>query len=98
MHFIITRATHFKSAYKKLTAQQQEATDETIQKIVSYKQTQIASYGLRVKQLRPKIYEGRQGISTRVIFFSDKNILRFITLGNHDDIVRALKQIDKLNH
>ena len=97
-NLIITRSSHFKSDYKKLTVSEQEAIDETIQKIIFYKQTRTAPYGLRIKQLQSKIYEARQGISTRVIFFSHKNTLRLITLGNHDDILRALKQIDKLNH
>lgn len=97
-NLIIARSPHFKSAYKKQTTPQQEAIDETIKKIISYKQTRTAPYGLRIKQLRPKIYEGRHNISIRIIFFSHQNTLRFITLGNHNDILRALKQIDQLNH
>jgi len=96
-HFVITHTSHFKSYYKKLSPEDQAAIDNTIEAVVLYKQTGSAPFGLRIKQLRPKIYEARVDISTRLVFYADKNAVRFIALGNHDDILRTLKQIDKLS-
>lgn len=95
-HFVVTYTSHFKSYYKKLLSKNQTNVDDTIKAVVSFKQADSAPFGLRIKQLRPKIYEARVDISTRLVFFTDKNTIRFIALGNHNDILRVLKQIDSL--
>lgn len=95
-HYKYTYAPLFKSRFKKYDKDDKEAIEKAILAIKDYKKTKKAPYGLRIKRLSRKIYKARVDISLRILFFSDKNMLRFVCVGNHDEIIRALKKIDKL--
>jgi hypothetical protein len=76
---------------------QQEIISLTTEKIKDYLETGQASYGLRIKRLSPKIYEGRINIHLRVAYFHEKDIVKFFCLGNHDDIRRCLKNLKQVH-
>ena len=92
-NIIQSYAPGFKQVFKKMRATQQKAVEDAILAIASYKRTGAAGFGLHIKHLGPKIYEARIDISNRIVFFSDKNSIRFLAVGNHNDVLRALKQI-----
>lgn len=93
----ITCTPHFKSNFKKLSAAAKEKVEDAILGISDFKTKGTAPYGLRIKMLRHKIYEARVDLATRIVFFSDKRDVRFIAVGNHEDILRTLKQIDQIH-
>jgi len=83
----------FIEKFDRYQKDEQEIITQAVQKIKAYLETHQAPYGLRIKRLSPKIYEGRITLHLRIAYFRDKNIVRFFCLGNHDDIRRCLKRI-----
>ena len=79
----------------RVTPAEQTLIAETIEQIKTYFETQSAPYGLRIKNLSPKIYEARINIHLRIIFFRDRDIVKFFCLGNHDDVANCLKNFKK---
>ncbi|MBL7073339.1 MAG: hypothetical protein ISS33_06155 [Candidatus Omnitrophica bacterium] len=84
----------FRSFLKKLDSyreKEQKIIVDAIEKIKNYLETNEAPYGLRIKRLSKKIYEGRINIHLRVVYFREKEVVKFFCLGNHDDIKHCLK-------
>ena len=94
MKYIVFRSfdKKFDSYYKH----EQEIITETIGSIKKYLETNQAPYGLRIKKLSKRIYEGRIDIRLRIAYFREKDIVKFFCLGNHDDIRRCLKSLKQL--
>jgi mRNA-degrading endonuclease YafQ of YafQ-DinJ toxin-antitoxin module len=72
---------------------EQELILDTIEKIKDYLENNNASFGLRIKRLSTRIYEARINIYLRIVYFREKDIVKFVCLGSHDDIKRFLKNI-----
>ena len=70
---------------------EQQAILETVERITRYFETGEAPYGLRIKKLSSRIYEGRVNINLRIAVFREPEIVKFFCLGNHDDIQRCLR-------
>lgn len=93
---VYRQTSAFLRDYKKLPADLQEKVEHTLLQIQRYFETGTALYGLRIKSLSPKIFEGRADIHTRIVFFKGKEIIKFICVGNHQDVERALKNLSAL--
>lgn len=91
MKYIVLRS--FLKKFDSYSKQEQEIISYTIEKIKEYLETNQAPYGLRIKKLSKKIYEGRINIHLRIAYFRKKDIVKFFCLGNHDDIKRCLKSL-----
>ncbi len=89
MNYIVLRS--FVKKFDSYHRQEQGIINRTIEDIKQYLETNQASYGLRIRKLSEKIYEGRISIHIRIAFFRDKDVVKFFCLGNHDDIRRCLK-------
>lgn len=89
MNYIVLRS--FIKKFDSYHKQEQEIINRTIKDIKQYLEINQASYGLRIKKLSEKIYEGRINIHLRISFFRDKDVVKFFCLGSHDDIRRCLK-------
>lgn len=89
MNYIVLRT--FIKKFDSYHQQEQEIINRTLVDIKQYLETSQASYGLRIKKLSEKIYEGRINIHLRIAFFRDKDRVKFFCLGSHDDIRRCLK-------
>jgi hypothetical protein len=85
----------FISKFDTYCASEQKVIIQTIDEIKQYLTSKQAPYGLRVKKLSSKIYEARINIHLRIVFFRDKDAVKFFCLGNHDDIQRSLKSFRK---
>lgn len=72
---------------------EQESILDTIEQIKDYLETNNAPFGLRIKRLSTRIYEARVNIHLRIVYFREKDIVKFICLGSHDDIKRFLKNM-----
>lgn len=47
--------------------------------------------GLGLKRLRPKIYEIRVDLDTRIVFAKSNDLLEWLFVGNHNEVQRFLK-------
>ena len=68
-----------------------------VEKIKNYLETNNAAYGLRVKQLSPRIYEARINIHLRIAYFRENDVVKFFCLGNHADISHCLNNIARVS-
>ena len=91
MKYIVLRS--FIRKFDSYSKQEQEIISYTIEKVKEYLETNRASYGLRIKKLSKRTYEGRINIHLRIAYFQEKDIVKFFCLGNHDDIKRCLKKV-----
>ena len=56
-------------------------------------QNKILYQGIGLKRLRQNYWEIRKGLKTRILFQWEKDTVKFILAGNHDDVRRFLKGI-----
>lgn len=91
MKYIVLRS--FIKKFDSYGRQEQELIASTIEKIKDYIESNQAPYGLRIKRLSKRIYEGRINIHLRIAYFREKNTVKFFCLGNHDDIGFCLKTL-----
>ncbi|MEK6647166.1 MAG: hypothetical protein AABY84_10905 [Candidatus Firestonebacteria bacterium] len=89
MEYIVLRS--FIKKFDSYNKHEQEFITQTLERIKEYMETNNAPYGLRIKKLSKKIYEGRINIHLRIAYFHENNLVKFFCLGNHDDIKRCLK-------
>lgn len=94
MTYITLRS--FLKSYDRYSKNEQELIIETIKEIKNYLETNQSSYGLRIKRLSSMIYEARINIHLRIMYFREKDVVKFFCLGNHDDIRRCLKNLQPL--
>ena len=91
MKYIVLRS--FIKKFDSYSKQEQQLIGSALDKIKDYLETNQAPFGLRIKRLSPKIYEGRINIHLRIAYFRDKNVTKFFCLGNHNDIKHCLKTL-----
>ena len=87
-----------KSFVKKFDSYQkkeQESIVHAVEQIKVYLETGKASFGLRIKKLSDKIFEARINIHLRIVYFRQKDVVKFFGLGTHDDIKQCLKKIKR---
>jgi hypothetical protein len=80
-------------AFDKLPHLEQALALKTDRLIKGYLSTSKASLGLRVKQLRGDIFEGRINDRLRIVWVKDRDEITFALLGNHEEVRRFLKRI-----
>ncbi len=91
MKYILLKS--FLKKYDSCPRAEQESILDTIEQIKDYLEKNNAPFGLRIKKLSTRIYEARINIHLRIIYFREKDIVKFICLGSHDDIKRFLKNM-----
>lgn len=89
MNYIVLRL--FVKKFDSYEKQEQKNITKTLEKIKNSIETNQAPHGLGVKKLSKKIYEARINIHLRILYFREKDVVKFFCLGNHNDIVRCLK-------
>ncbi len=94
MNYVALRS--FLKKFDSYNTQEQEVITQTVDEIKRYVETNHAAYGLRIKRLSPRLYEGRTDIHLRIAYYRDREVVKFFCVGNHDDIRRCLKQIGRL--
>ncbi len=93
MRYFVLRS--FVKKFDSCTKTEQEAINLVIEQIKNYLETNQEPYGLRIKSLSLRIYEARVNIHLRIVYFRQKDIVKFFCLGDHDDIKRFLKNVKK---
>lgn len=89
MNYIYLRS--FVKKFDSYNKDDQELITETLEDIKKYLETNQAPYGLRIKKLSSKIYEARINIHLRIMYFHEKDVVKFFCLGNHNDVKCCLK-------
>ncbi len=90
MHYYTSPA--FEKSFKELSSDQKQRIKKAIQLAVAFFETGELPHGLGLKPLRQQFWEIRAGLSDRVIFRKNKDVIEFILVGSHDDIKRFLKR------
>lgn len=94
---LLYRRTHaFLRQYENYASQVQEQIEQTLFQIRDYVERGQAPYGLRIKSLGRNLYEARMDIHLRIVFFKGKETIKFICVGNHEDVRLCLKNIKDL--
>jgi len=75
MKYLLLRS-FIKKFYSYKTEDQRIIID-AVEKIKNYLETNTAPYGLRIKRLSKKIFEGRINIHLRVMYFREKDVVKF---------------------
>lgn len=93
MNYVALRS--FLKKFDDYSPKEQEVITQTIEEIKNHIETNRAAYGLRIKRLSSRLYEGRINIHLRIAYYRDRETVKFFCLGNHDDIQRCLKTIGR---
>ena len=88
-----SESSSFIRRIKRLTPQRKQFVKESISKLVNFFETNQLPHGLGLKQLRPDIWEIRAGLLDRILFRRQKDIVKFIIAGTHNEIKRFLKNL-----
>lgn len=85
--------TSYDSCYRKLSPLERGRIQQVVDAVLDYLTTSaIPPKGLGLKKLRPPFWEVRLGLKVRVLFTLESDLLQFVLVGNHDDIVRYLRR------
>lgn len=85
------RTSAFKKAFKNLSHERQNRVLQALGILETLFEKQENPIGLGLKQLKHGIWEIRSGLKDRVLFRRERDEIQFLTVGDHDDIRRALK-------
>jgi mRNA-degrading endonuclease RelE of RelBE toxin-antitoxin system len=90
MHY--ERKPSFDRSLRRLPQDRRHRVERAIEQLVMFFEAGPRPQGLGLKRLRGDVWEVRAGLSDRVIFRLTADLVEFVIVGNHDDIVRFLKQ------
>jgi len=91
MRYLLLRS--FVKKFDSYQSKDQKIIIDAVEKIKNYLETNTAPYGLRIKRLSKKIFEGRINIHLRIMYFREKDIVKFFCLGDHNDIKHCFKTL-----
>lgn len=80
----------FDRSFEKLPSSIQLKVKRGILKFLDYIETHIIPHGLGLKKLKHGFWEIRVGLSHRVLFKMEGDVLQMILVGTHEDIKRFL--------
>ena len=87
------RTAAFKRAYESLDGSRRNRVDKALLQLeVLYTESQ-RPFGLGLKALKPGVWEIRAGLSDRILFRRTGDVVELLIVGNHDEIVRLLRQL-----
>ena len=89
MRYFTTAA--FDQSVRGLSEARKKQVKKAIYLATAFFETGDLSRGLGFKPLRHGIWEIRAGLSDRVLFRKNKDVIEFILAGSHDEIRRFLK-------
>jgi len=83
----------FERIYKKLPHDEKIRVDEKIQELFAYYNKDVFFAGLKVRKIsgRDNFFEIDTAANRRILIRKHKDLIEFITYGNHDEVRRFLK-------
>ena len=82
---------HFARLFKKLEPLKQKQIIAAIEALKVALEAGQKPEGLGLKRLNDNLWEMRSSLKDRILFTLDKDIVSFVLVGNHDDILKYLK-------
>ena len=90
----LRRLNRFLRGFDKLApAEQQEVLRALEALLLHLNSRQPLRKGLGIKKLTRRHWEVRAGLSLRIVYDIADNLLRLITVGNHNDVERFLRNL-----
>jgi len=83
----------FDKTFKKLGRERQQGVKKAVSALIDFFESGEKASDLGLKQLRGDFWEIRSGIRDRIIFAFNDNVVRFVIIGNHDEIRKFLKNL-----
>ena len=62
--------------------------------IKDYFETGQSSYGLRIKKIGAKTFEGRVTDKIRIVWIKEGNAISFVMVGDHEEVQNYLKNFE----
>lgn len=87
------RTAAFRRAYQALDPSRRHRVDRALQQLEMLYAESQRPFGLGLKSLRPGIWEIRAGLGDRILFHRHGDLVELLIVGNHDEILRLLKQL-----
>ena len=92
-----------KFLYKKSYLKTFDKADSRLQKLIlqtdkeikDYLETGKAVYGLRIKKIGKRSFEGRVSDKVRIVWVKEKDLASFVIAGNHEEVQRYLKSFER---
>ena len=81
----------FLKAFDKSDSQLQRMILETVREIRNYLEAGQAPYGLRVKKISERAFEGRVSDKVRMVWVKEKDLITFVMVGNHEEVQNYLR-------
>lgn len=83
----------FKRAYQALDPSRRHRVEKALRQLeILYAESQ-RPFGIGLKSLKPGIWEIRAGLGDRILFRRKGDVVEFLIVGNHDEIVRLLRPL-----
>jgi hypothetical protein len=93
-HYELRRLNRFSREFDKLTAAEQQEVLRALEALISHLNSRQSSpKGLGIKKLTRRHWEVRAGLSLRIVYDIEGGLLRLITVGNHNDVDRFLRNL-----
>ena len=99
MPYELRRLNRFRREFDKLTAAEQKEVLRALEALIAHLNPDIGrwgqplSKGLGIKKLTRRHWEVRAGLSLRIVYDIEGGFLRLITVGNHNDVERFLRNL-----
>lgn len=87
------RTAAFQRAYQALDPPRRHRVERALQQLALLYAERQRPFGLGLKSLKPGIWEIRAGLGDRVLFRRQGDVVEFLLVGNHDEIIRILRQL-----
>lgn len=81
----------FLKPFDKSDSRLQRVILETVREIINYLETGQAPYGLRVKRISERIFEGRVSDRVRIVWVRKDDLVSFVMVGNHEEVQNYLR-------
>lgn len=94
MPYELRRLNRFVREFDKLTAAEQQEVIYAVEALIAHLNSrQPLPGGLGIKKLTRRHWEVRAGLQLRIIYDIETNFIRLITVGNHNDVHRFLRNL-----
>lgn len=68
---------------------------QTDKEIKDYIETGKATYGLRIKKIGSRSFEGRVSDKIRIVWVKEDDLVSFMMMGNHEEVQRYLRSFER---
>lgn len=67
---------------------------QTDREVKDYLETGHVRYGLRIKKIGARSFEGRVSDKVRIVWAKEKDLVSFVMVGDHSEVQHYLKHFD----